>query len=98
MFASKSVTTEMPIGSITFTSSTPGLGVCPAVVEAVIVGRMPEGRAPVAKVWSGVVSHFPFGNWICARMWYVVLAFMPATRIDTCPPPGGARTGAVDHP
>jgi len=50
MFASKSVTTEMPIGSITFTSSTPGLGVCPAVVEALIVGRMPEGRAPVAKV------------------------------------------------
>jgi len=31
-------------------------------------------------------------------MWYVVLAFMPATRIDTGPPPGGAGTGTVDHP
>jgi hypothetical protein len=31
-------------------------------------------------------------------MWYVLAAIIPATRIETGPPPGGAGTGAVERP
>src|SRR6266542_2300104 len=98
MFPSTSDTAEMPVGSITFTSSTPGLGVCFADVVAESVGRAMFGRTPVRKDALGVVSHFPSGHWIRARMWYVVAAFIPGTRIETGPPPAGAGTGEVGRP
>jgi len=88
----------MPVGSITLTSSTPGLGVWFADVVAESVGRAMFGRTPVRKDASGVVFHFPSRNWIRARMWYVVVAFIPATRIETGPPPAGAGTGEVERP
>jgi hypothetical protein len=70
MLPSRSATTEIPVGSITLTSSTPGLGVpfCGYdVVES--VGSAMFGSAPVVKVSSGVSSHLPSGHWIRARTW-----------------------------
>src|SRR5438309_6547430 len=98
MFPPTSDTTEMPVGSITLTSSTPGLGVWFGAVVATSVGPGMFGIAPVRKVWSGVVVHHPFSSSIRARRWYVVDAIIPATRIVTGPPPGGAGTYEVTRP
>src|SRR6476661_2992445 len=98
MLPSRSATAEMPRGSMTLISSTPGFGLWLGDVDATSVGSAMFGSAPVVKVWSGVSSHLPSGHWIRARTWYVVDAFMPATRIETVPPPGGDGTGAVERP
>src|SRR5512143_3772970 len=98
MLPATSDTAEMPVGSITLTSSTPAPGIWPREVIAHSVGSAMFGSVPVVKVWSAVVSHLPSGSWIRARMWYVVDAIIPATRIDTEPPPAGAGTGAVERP
>src|SRR6476620_4860924 len=98
MFPATSETTENPSGLITFTSSTPGLGVRPGVVVADSFGSPVAGRAPVVKGCGGVVRQLPSRNWIRAWRRYFVAAIMPATRIDTVPPPDGAFTGAVERP
>src|SRR5689334_4346735 len=98
MLPSMSATAEMPVGSMTLISSSPGFGVWFAEVVAESVGSAMFGSAPVVNVWSGVSSHLPSGHWMRARTWYVVDAFIPAMRIDTGPPPGGDGTGAVERP
>src|SRR5688572_14384409 len=98
MLPSRSETTEMPRGSMTFTSSTPGLGVWPGVVAAVSVGSAMFGSGPVLKSAPGVVHHLPSAVWMRARTLYVEAAFMPATKDETAPPPAGAGTGAVERP
>ena len=67
-------------------NSTPPCGVIPAVVVAVNFGSCPAGSPPVVNVWSASMNCVPSPNCTTPRMWYRVLAFIPATNRLTIPP------------